>query len=616
METETAKPKKKWSFSKKLLTILGILIVIISIGSIYLYNNFNKLVAQALVNSFNAGAISDVYELKFDRLNVNLLLGSLQVHDVVLKPKEKPTVNYYYINSSMDLHAKKILLYDVEIFTLLKTNILRVKRVEVLEPDIEVKQTGRKMILFPFRDTADKADVPIVGQKGFIAALVLKEFAMVNASLHLVNEFHERDLAVKNLSLSFKDLLLKQDPGRDYISNRQVDLSVGEVIWRLKKGGVQSIIVGEYRLKVDSLSLQTTPDTTIFGFKNFTTGLKVFNMQTADSLFNLTTQALNFSYRDSFIILKDIKFDPNMSDAAMQRRFVYQNPVFSGTVGTIKLTGLNVDSLIYANEIFVDEVMLDKVNVSIFKDLTKPVNKNRLPQYPGQQLRSIEMPFRVKQLTATNVNLKNVERKSADQVGRIDINRMSVEAKNITNLSSNGILTVNANAFIENKAHTFLSLAFLYSKPQFSIKGNVRKFELPGLNQFLKSFTPATVNRGIADEMVISATAYRTNVDGQMKFLYHDLNFDLDLKDQANWKSDLLTFVGNTITQSSNPSSPDLPPRVVQFKADRDMYKGFINVLVKSAIAGLKQTMFMSKENRKNYRQAKKKARKESAAKD
>jgi hypothetical protein len=95
-----------------------------------------------------------------------------------------------------------------------------------------------------------------------------------------------------------------------------------------------------------------------------------------------------------------------------------------------------------------------------------------------------------------------------------------------------------------------------------------------------------------------------------MKFLYHDLQLDLELKDQAKWKSDFLTSVGNALLSSSNPPSANKPPRVVQFTVERDMNKGFINIMIKSLLAGFKETMIMSKENRKAYKEEKKLFRK------
>jgi hypothetical protein len=188
---------------------------------------------------------------------------------------------------------------------------------------------------------------------------------------------------------------------------------------------------------------------------------------------------------------------------------------------------------------------------------------------------------------------------------------MTIDAKNITTLRTDQPLTVNADAFIENKAHALLTAQFSYAAPQFTLIGKVQKFNMPDINHFLKSYTPASITKGVADEVSFSANIYNSYSTGSMKFLYHDLEADLDLKNQAKWKSDLLSFVGKTVVASSNPTSSDMPAKVVTFRAERDMNKGFVNIMIKSVLAGLKETVIMSKQNRKQYKEAKKEARQE-----
>ena len=610
MENESTVPVKRHTFRKRLLWILGILMLILSIVAYYLYSNFNRLLSDALVKSFNKGIISDVYEIKFENLGVNLVTGNIQVNNVEFKPREKPLASYPYINSTLQLRTQKILLSNVDITALIKKNVVRLKSIEILEPQIEMHLNGKKYLFFPIKDTTMVEKKP-AGNKGFIEGFLLKEFGLRNASIHIMNEGRHRELNIRSLSISLKDLTLNQTPGKDIISNKQVELSIGEITWRLKKQAITYIGISEYKLKMDSLDIQNTPDTAIYHFANFSTGLKALDMQTADSLFHLSMQSFNLSYRDKSITLKGISFKPNISDAAMQKRFTYQTPVFSGSVGSINLVGLNFDSLIYVNKVFIDEVMLDKLSVTIFKDQSKPIDKNKFPKYPGQQIGGIDLPILIKHVKATNVNLLNSEKKPDGGIGKVNVNRLTLDAKNITTLPTNQPLSVNADAFLENKAHAYLSIQLSYAIPQMLINGRVLKFNLPDLNNFLSSYTPAKVNKGIVDEIIFSATASRTNSTGRMKFLYHDLEVDLDLKNQARWKSDVLAFVGNTVVASSNPPPGNKPAKEVTFHVDRDMNKGFINIIIKSILAGFKETVIMSKENRKDYQEAKKKAKKD-----
>jgi len=80
-------------------------------------------------------------------------------------------------------------------------------------------------------------------------------------------------------------------------------------------------------------------------------------------------------------------------------------------------------------------------------------------------------------------------------------------------------------------------------------------------------------------------------------------------------ESSVIAFAANSIVNASNPGSPELPPRIVHLQADRNMNKGFVNIIIKSVLNGVKETMIMSKENRKGYNKAKDKAKREKKAK-
>ena len=149
-------------------------------------------------------------------------------------------------------------------------------------------------------------------------------------------------------------------------------------------------------------------------------------------------QSFDLSYKDRSIKLSDVAFKPNVSEATLQARFKYQNTQFSGTVGTLNLLGVNFDSLIYKRKIFIDEIILDKVSASIFKDKSKPGDPNNFPQYLGQSIKAIPSPVLIKKVKGTNVNLVNKERNPDGSYSTANINRATLEVKNITNLSSKG----------------------------------------------------------------------------------------------------------------------------------------------------------------------------------
>jgi len=609
MQTGTSHKKRKRPYKKALLSVVAVFFILLVAGIFIIYINLGKLLTNALNKGFNSNVISDVYALQFEKLSVNILTGTVKVYNVKLHPLEKPAQDYPYINSSFRLSAGKMMLKNVDLITLLRSNELELKQIEFIEPAIDFQIADVVPVFFPFNDTTSG---PVKkGQKKSIESYLLDRFDMVNASFHVTNTAKEREFHIREINLSLADIMINRLPGKDIIAYRNFNFSIGEFAGSLQKKAIKHVRFKDFKINIDSLYIVNTPDTSVYHFADFSTGLKALDVQTTDSLFHLAIQSFDLSYRNKSIELYDVAFKPNVSDAVIQRRYQYQHTRFSAEIGKILLNKVDFDSMIYQRKMLIDEVVLDKVTASIFKDNTKPVDKSRVPIYFGQQIKAIPLPVRIKKVKVTGVNLVNTEKKPDGMLAKANINRGTVTVDNLTNLSPGGVLDMNADAFIENKAHIKLNLAFSYAAPQFSMRGRIDKFALAGLNPLLQSYTPAKILKGTADEISFSGMVYRTNSTGTMTFLYHDLEVDLELKDKAKWKSSVLTFAANTAVNEANPVSSNRPPRIVTYHAERDMNKGFVNIMIKSVLAGLKETAVMSKENRKAHKKEKKKFKKE-----
>ena len=612
MKEQIIQPKGKSSFKKYLLWITGGLFVVIVLAGIILYYNFNRILSDALMKSFNSSLASDVYELKFKNLNVNLLEGNIKVRDVELSPREKPLKNYPYINSSLRLTTKKLLLTNVEITTLLQQNKLKLDRIEIDKPVVDLIIADMVPVFIPFKDSTGVPATDNQESKRSLESFFLKEFKLINASFHVANSAKHRDLSVKRVNINLSDLMMDQHPGKDLISYSHIGLLIGEITGSLQRDKIKYISLKDYSLTVDSLEIQKTPDTLIYHFADYSLGLNDLDLQTEDSIFHLTLQSFQLSYNDKSVNLKNLAFNPNISNNEMQKRFKFQNTQFAGSVSSLSVNGINFDSLLYSKKLFIDEISLDSVSASIYKDKTKPLDTSKFPEYLGQSVKTISLPLLIKQVTATNVNIVNNERKPDSTYARVNINRGTADVKNITNLPTKEVLSMKAGAYIENKVHFNLNLGFSYLKPEFSINGMFEKFDITDLNKVLEAYTPAKIKKGTVDKIEFSGIAKRTEATGTMKFLYHDLDVELQLEDKAKWKNSVLSFAANTVVASANPVSANLPPKIVEYRVERDMNKSFINITLKSALAGLKETVIMSKENRKTYKEDKKRARKES----
>jgi len=152
--------------------------------------------------------------------------------------------------------------------------------------------------------------------------------------------------------------------------------------------------------------------------------------------------------------------------------------------------------------------------------------------------------------------------------------------------------------------------------PEFSFKGAIKPFDLKDLNPVIEAFAPTSVKNGYVDAINFSGNANKQYATGDMEFLYHDLGITFDVKKYSKLKNSLISFAANSYLNSSNPASSDKTARVVKFDVDRDMNRGFMNLVVKSVLSGLQETMLPSKENRKLNRETKKALKKEQKLQD
>jgi hypothetical protein len=605
MANESSAPKKK--LSKVKLILLSVLLVILSAGVIF-YINFNKFLTSALNKAFEETLVADVYELKFENLRANPLAGSISIFDVTLRRREKPLKDYDYINSSLQLKTDKLTFENVDILLLLEANKLVVEKIGIIKPEIELDVNGYNPIFFPFREASDTSNKE---KKLEINSYFLAEFELEEASFKVTNSVRNRDFTIENFNIILNDLFIDKNEQEDVFFLNKVEISLGKFEGNLKDNDLQYVSFSDFTINLDSIDVRKNIDTLIYRIQDFSSGVNSLDIQTKDSLFHITMKSFNLSYDDQSIKLDQLSFKPNVSNATIQKNYKFQHTQFSGTVGTVDFRGFNFDSLMYETKFFIEEIVLDSVNASIYKDNTKAKDLNHLPAYLGQTVMSIKNPVKVNSIKANQVNITNEERKPDGDIAKVTVSQGTVEVRNITNLAPNEELSLKAVALLAGKVKFDLKLDFSYSKPQFAFEGRLENFKLTGLNQVIQAYTPAKFLEGTADEIKFSGIALNSSSSGTLSFLYHDLKVDLQLEEKAKWKSDIVSFAANTALHTNNPVSPNSPPRQVKFQADRDMNKGFVNLIIKSILNGMKETIILSKENRKEFKEAKKEAKKD-----
>ncbi len=601
---------------KVFLMIISAVIVILTVASFYFYANFNRLISDAIMRSFNANVISDVYDLSFDRLNINVFTRAVKIRHVVIAPKKIPLQPYPYINSSFVLKTSRIDLNGVDIYALLKQNRLQISTIEIEKPEIAVQLKGRNHVLFPFKAGDKSSEAKIEQLKKYLDSYFLKELVLRDAALSMEDEHEGSSYKIGALNIFISDIQLHQHDGVDSLAFRKADLGMSGLVIHAKTGSFKTMESKNYQLNVDSFAIQQRPDTVIFQVVNYTTRIQDWKLVTADSTYLIGAQMVELSQSEKAVHITDVAMKPTLSHDEFNQLHKYQKELYSISVKKVDLLNISFDSLRNYKTILIGNVNLDSADVLIYRDKTKDIDLKRLPGFPGQQLNSIGIPLTIKELKITTSKLEYQEKKVDGGLASVKINGLNVNAQNISNQMPGSTLRVKADGHIENKIPFNLALAFSYTKPEFSFKGAIKPFELKDLNRVIEAFAPTSVKTGFVDAINFSGNGYPQEASGNMEFLYHDLGLIIDVKKYSKFKNNLISFAANNYLNSSNPASNDKAARIVKFDVERDRNKGFMNLVVKSIMAGLQETMIPSKENRKLNRETKKALKKEQKEQD
>lgn len=603
--------------SRKVLWIIALtVILILTVGSFYIYRNFNRLISNAIMQSFNSNVISDVYDLSFDQLNINIITGDVKIRNVVIAPKKVPLQPYPYINSSFVLQTRRVDLSSVDIYTLIKHNRLQVSTVEIEMPEIYVQLKGKNHVLFPFKAGDKSSEARIEQLKKYLDSYFLKEFVLRDASLTMEDEHEGRSYKIGALNIFVSDIQLNQQPGVDSLTFRKADLGMRDFVIHAKTGNFNSMTSKRYELGIDTFAIQQRPDTFDYQVANYKTQISDWELVTADSIYVISAQSVELSQREKALHISNAVMKPALSHDEFNKLHKFQKELYSISVKKVELLNISFDSLRFYRTILIGKVNLDSADVLIYRDKTKEVDLKRFPEFPGQQINSIGIPLTIKELNISESALEYQEKKTDGDLASVKLRRLSLNAQNISNQMAASRLSVKLNGYLENKIPFDLGLLFSYKNAEFSFKGALKPFELKDLNRVIEGFAPANVKNGFVDAITFSGNGYKRNATGEMEFLYHDLGLTIDLKKYSKLKNSLISFAANSYLNSSNPASIDKAARVVKSDVERDVNKGFMNLVIKSVVSGLQETMLPSRENRKLNRETKKALKKELKEKD
>jgi hypothetical protein len=596
--------KKSKSKRRRIISIV-LIIALLSAGGTFFYftRNFNVLVRDKIIFLYSQSEVSNYYNLKFDKLRVNLLTMSVRIFDVRFTPLTDKHPDFFEKNGSLALNVGKITIKKADLIDFLANNEVTINQFILANTAIKIENKKDKFSPFAFIRNSKPND-------SLKLKITINHIKFDKTKLRFVgNEEKEVEYKFQNFSMNVDSVFMNKKPG-------DLQFSFSNLLALLTKAKIKSnsglsFSLDELRIGVTQLNIRNTQGAFNLNYQNFYIGLNNPSITTADSLYTISVGQVLIEEKKNKLSLNKINVHPNLSKAEFVRHFRYQTLRPEITAASMVIKNLQYEKLINERALDADTLIISDVYADLYKDKNFPPNNNKFPTYLGKQIFGIKFPINIKVVKAENADVDFAVKQESGKVSKIDITNISGILLNLQNQDPDKNLVLTAKGKVHNVVPFYIELDFDTQKDLFRYSGKIYKSDLSKLNKVVRSFAPVTIKSGKINSLTFNGYASRTDTRGSMLFLYNDLSISIEKKDESKKKdvSNLLfSAAANTYIYSNNPAK-DNPPREVSYFKERNMHKGFIHLLIQGLLSGIKESVAPSKENRQKYKDVKRDAK-------
>ena len=600
MAKKRAKKKKTNLKRKRIITgLLITLFVLLTSSLLYLNYNFNHLIASKIRSLYNQSEAANYYNLRFDKLRVNVISQNIRIYNVHLEPKTKEHKAFFTENGSIDIQIGKILLKDASILDFLSNNHIRIQDFVVKNSRIEIHKTQTKFQPFAFVKKKQQQDSLRIN-------IDIQDLNITKAELYYYTlDERKTDSKFENFNMEISQLRFSKDKSFQFSIDKLI-ASVNDISYLSDKGAFVSM--KQFQIGLSSFESNNKEGNFNFDFKDLYFQINQPQFTTNDSVYQFTAKKLRIDKTKKELIIDQARVKPNLSKKQFVQHYKYQSLRPDVRIKNIRMTHIDFDKIIDNKGLFTDSLIIQGVEANLFKSKLKPLNTHRIPHYLALQIKSIKYPIKVQIVKVEDVDINFSVQQEDRRISRVALNKLSGTLKNVQNKTSSQKLYLKAKGRLENSIPFSATLVFDYNRDRYTYKGQVYKSNLKGISKMIESFAPIKIKQGLIKSLKFRGVVNRTDSRGEMTFLYHNLAVQFQNKDhktQSGLGKSILSLAANTYLLSNNPANTTLPPRDISFYAVRDMNKGFINILVQSILKGIKETLIPSRENRRRYKEKK-----------
>jgi len=543
-----------------LISVVSFVIALLLIAQLIIGNILENKLDQVLVKKEN-----NKYKLDIGKLKVNLFTMTLILKDVEITP-----------DSSFLKQLKIPDQYNKNAFSL-KIPVVRIRNIGVykylVHKEISIDDFIIDNAIFNIYEvasakstTSNPATSPTPKFK--IDSIVIPGINGVSINKILISSFSFNFINLKNNDTSF--------------TANNLDLSYRNIRLVKNELGNQSLKLLVKGIDVSMLN-------------------EKFNLP--GGKYTLQFSELNFNMHKATVLLKDFKITPRYNLSTMAKMSKFQYEIYTCDIKSVEIESIHPLKILQTSNLLISKIIVDSMNLSIYKDKHFPFDTAKRPLIPTQSLKLVKTQLYVDSIIVKNSHLNYSELHNMTDVPmEVNLGNLNAMVANITSIEdsihSNSIMKVVLKANLQNTIPMGVNIYFRLNSvaDTFSFNGWLGSGNMKLFNKILLPAIGIKFDEGTLDGLKFTARANSTYSIGEMTMLYHDLDGAVVRKDMKQTNK-FLSWVANAAMIRNNPV-PKKDKRVVPMYFNRVIYKGLGNFLWKTLQSGITATLIPTMDNK------------------
>ena len=544
---------------KKIVIIIIVVVLAISVGA-YLYLSVRKTKdfepqIKAKLAQLVKDASNGLYKLDMEHIEIDITAASVRAKNVLLSVDSVRMLELekrnLLGNDTYEIMLQEINLQGLSAIELLNAKDIDLAKLTLDSPQIKIIHKTRKVNL---NDTANLYEKLSAHHQSYsIGNLLLN-----NIQLTLVNLDKNKTVSsLKNVSASFTDI------------------------------------------KIDST---TTNDSTRFLFaRDAVIYVKGFKQVTQEKRYHFNIDSIALRPQDGTMQFYDLTLKPEGSKEEFSNLIKFQQDRYDIKIkkGTVK--NLNWFSLLADEGLYGDELTAEGTTINIYHDRSLPSGPPKSNNFPHQLLMNAAIPVSIKKILLRNtmVSYEEFNPKSM-HTGVVSFSNVNGEISNVTNLKEEiaqnpfTVITASADFLNEGKLDAVFRFDLANANAgNFSVDATLGNMEGAALNKITEGLALIKIKSVTVDQLKMQIKGSNKSATGNVKFAYHDLEFDILKNDEGELKKrGLFSFIANKlIVNKSNPGKKGGQPKEVAVTQQHDPHRSFFNLIWKTLQAGIIKTV-------------------------